>query len=430
MTLHYWQKIIFKPATVGLWMLPLLYGMLHLYATAHNPGITFDSRHYLAAARHFASTGTLAGSEGDAYYEYAPLYPLMLSLAKEKMLLWATWLNRLSVMMSILIMLVLARKYIIHPYLWWLYGCSLVFSTPLLLIGSFVWTEPFFLLLLTLQFWLWLRYLKGGNNISFILACLTACLLCLQRNAGVYFLIFTFFWLVVYHQEKFFKAVAYLCIGGTGFIYWQLRAYMVSDTSHNVALQPFAQHFATNFYHHLEALSLWFLPPFDPALIIPVAFISWLLLGYYAHRYIASEKRLLLYGVAFVLAGYVVFLSGMWWEISVEDAERFTAVIYPVGMLGVFSAADSLSGVFSKRKKLLAAVMISIWLVYPVFRSVKNVVFWHRQLSAYQIKARPKACLKTTKQLNLTYSNMLYRIEINTAANRAVFGFRFLLYHT
>ena len=231
-----------------IWIL-LMVG-LQQYATFYAPGITNDSEQYLIAAHSFSEKGIFLAKDGNYYGAHTPLYPMMLSIGIDHVLKWARMLNMVSLVAALWLMFLLGEKLIHHSVSRWLYQGSLALGTPILLVGNFVWSEPLFLLFLSVIWYLLYSYYQRSSNHYLVWLILVTNLLCLQRNAGIFF--FFVVMVVLFLRQQKWHALLYGALGAMGFIGWNIYVYHITTGSQNIAEQAYFFSFFDDFLENFQ----------------------------------------------------------------------------------------------------------------------------------------------------------------------------------
>ena len=171
----------------NVWFVPVLLGIcLHQWSTYYGLGTTYDSMNYLAAADSFRSSGTFVGVNGDPYLAWPPLFPLILSLFGEQMDLVSKFIN--SGLFGYLIFLWdrIAINLQLNAKSRLLFSIILALGTPILMVHSFLWSEPFFLVFLSLTIYILTKASPIGGA-DFVQLIVLGILMTLQRHAGIFF---------------------------------------------------------------------------------------------------------------------------------------------------------------------------------------------------------------------------------------------------
>ena len=209
------------------------------------------------------------------------------------------------------------------------------------MIGVFLWSELLFLLLLLL----FARALEK----NFIVAVILGFLLCLQRNAGLFFVIGAALW---YWDAR--KSIILFVIAASGVVAWNLYAGIYNEYGYFMSLS-----------NNTRVVSNELMRVIAPApgfiLIVFTAFLIFVL-----------KKNLYLILIGCYLVGLVSIF-----RFESYDADRYVAVIVPFFLVCSFRGLEILllKQTSSVRKVLMIAAVC--WLVYPFSRTVKNAVQWH-----------------------------------------------------
>jgi len=345
----------------------------YVYATHSGLGLTSDSANYLAAARSLLHSGTLRNADGTAYTNWPPLYPALLALARAD--LAYVRIGQVMVFLGILFLAFrMAECNISNAVLRLFFMASLVFSTPLLLANVFVWSEGFFVLLTLAAFVCFELYETSGRAAYFWLFIAVSNLICLQRFTGIFF-VCGFAVLIFLQQENLKKTVIYSLFSLLGVAAWLLRNTFFEQNpafQQNILITPPLQSLSG----YVDAFGNWFVPVsafFAVKLIVGVLWFSGILFCQWRFRFkpdsffFRSNWLALCYLACMVLAGG-----------ESPETERFAmpACIWVFG--GIAAALDRSFQVMPASYRRIVLVVAFVWLSYPLVRTVKNAVFWHR----------------------------------------------------
>jgi 4-amino-4-deoxy-L-arabinose transferase-like glycosyltransferase len=156
----------------------------------YGPGVSADSAAYLNAAK------SLAAGHGLQYFAYTspfmqwpPLYPILLSipvLLHQSVLEFSRYMNALFLVLALFFTVSLLRKKLktkIAPYVFLLL-CITAF--PLLNISLYIWSEPVFVFLMAIVFYiLFTSELRKNWLKPVLLMGIVSALACLARYVGV-----------------------------------------------------------------------------------------------------------------------------------------------------------------------------------------------------------------------------------------------------
>ena len=359
---------------------------LYTHATHNGLGITFDSAHYLTAARSLLHNGTLRNAHGTAYTNWPPLYPVLLALARAE--LHNVRAGQVLVFLGILFLAYrLTARNIRHPVLRVSFMGSIVFSTPLLLANVFVWSEGFFVLLGLLLFWQFQRYQDNPRAGLLTVLVVLGNLLCLQRFTGI-FLVFGFAFLIFLQRKNLKEAAAYSFFSLSGIAVWLFRN---TFHEHSPAFRQniFVTQPLQSLAGYIDALGNWFVPvsaPFAIKLAIGVLWFSGILFCQWRFRFKTGSFFFQTNFLALCYLACMVLAGG-----EAPETERFAIPAYVFVFGGIAAGLDAAFAVLPAPRRVAVAIILFVWLAYPVGRAVKNADFWHQantSRQAWQVKPK------------------------------------------
>lgn len=329
MHLTHGRKGLAKFTTAGLIAVA---AALQVYA--HWGGLlqTGDSCHYIAAAKSFKQSFTL----GADYKYFPPLFPLVLSVFGS----YWIWIHvLLSIAVSLLI--IEQTSVIKNGVIRFVCQASIISGVHLLMIGVFLWSELLFLLLLLL----FVRSLEK----NFVAAVILGFFLCLQRNAGIFFIAGAALW---YWDLR--KSIILFVIGSSGVVAWNVYAGIAGEYD-----------YFASFFHNTSVIATELMRVIAPvpAVILPVV------IGFLIYF---LRKDLLLVLMACYVAGLVVIF-----RFEAYDADRYIAVIVPFFLISAFRAFEIVVEKQTSGVQKMLMIVVVCWLLYPFSRTVKNAVQWH-----------------------------------------------------
>ncbi|MDX2301412.1 MAG: hypothetical protein NW226_01375 [Microscillaceae bacterium] len=362
----------------------LVFGILQQYGTFCSIGLTYDSLDYLHAAQDFAQGESMHNKNGSPYIERVPLFPILLSFLGDSKTLLASWINLLSLLLSLGIFFWLANEHIQSATIRVFFGLSLSFSTPLFLVGNFLWSEALFLAFLSLHFHFYALYLRSEKFLYILGMAGVAFLFCLQRNPGIFFVAGMV--LVLLIQDDFIRSLklsaVYLVIALSGWFWWSYHCYTIGGTDYHPTLRVLFQDVPGNLILHLTALTNWFMPTFFSftlkiLIFSGIALVLWLVWENFKENLVNYQAQFIR-GIFFVSLFYLLCMVIL--ERTVlEEVERYEALNYPALMLVAFVGMDLLWRNLGIKSSLRTVLLIGLvlWSLYPVVRSLNNVQLWH-----------------------------------------------------
>jgi hypothetical protein len=304
---------------------------------------TDDSCNYISASISFKTSFQFLSPDGTNYTYWPPLYPIFLSVFGP----YLYWINLVLVAIIGWLIIDYVKKFIEDPWLQIVCQASIILSVHLLMIGVFIWSELLFLLLLIL-------FVKAVEK-NFIAAIIIGFLLCLQRNAGIFFVIAAALW---YWDLR--KSLLLFLISTSGCIAWNIYFYSAAagERQYFLDIPNNFNVIATGLMHSIAPL-----PGF--LFLVVIGVVAYLL---------RSEQKIRL--MALMLLVYIAGISALFFMIE-WDADRYASVVLPFLMILIFRAFEkALAGQTSTVRKVLL-ILVICWLAYPFSRTLKNAVQWH-----------------------------------------------------
>lgn len=359
------------------WIIPFLVGILAcctlVYAVWCGLGLTYDSHNYLSAARAIGEGRPMETQLGAKYVAQPPLFPAILSLWNGNL-----FFSKVFNIACYAVTLILTWKLIdvaLDSIGYKVLACFYIFlSTPLLLVHSFLWSEPLFLLLIQLTI-VTLYFYRQTKRRSFFYALIgLSLLLCAQRNAGIF--IVSGIFLGLFLEENSFvdriKVVGALLISLVGFFIWNIYGFIREGGDFLAA--GYFQNIPGNILEYSRAVGVWFLPGTlsQYVLVVPGLFgLLFVISIFFSSEPISPRLTFLrqLSTIPFVyVLGFVILGKPV-----ASDVERFLAGIFPVYSVVVFQAVERMQ---IKRKKWLI-LPVAIILLYGLLRTGNNAKRWN-----------------------------------------------------
>tara|TARA_R110002012_G_scaffold94666_2_gene229045 strand:- start:2242 stop:3438 length:1197 start_codon:yes stop_codon:yes gene_type:complete len=359
------------------WIIPFLVGTLAcctlVYAVWCGLGLTYDSHNYLSAARAIAEGRPMETQLGAKYVAQPPLFPAILSL----------WNGNLSFskvfnIVCYAVTLILIWKLIdivLCSFSYKVLACFYIFlSTPLLLVHSFLWSEPFFLVLI--QLIIVTLYFHGETKSVYLFYALIllSLLLCAQRNAGV-FIVSSIFLTFFLEESSFVNrikiGIAFLT-SSSGFFLWNL--YGFSREGGGFLDAGYLQNVGGNILEYSSAIGVWFVPGTSSHYVVVAAGILslWFVISIFFSSEPISPRLTFLRQLSTIPVVYVLGFVILGKPVA-SDAERFLAGIFPVYSVVVFQAIERMQ---IKGKKWLI-LPVAIILLYGLLRTGNNAKRWN-----------------------------------------------------
>jgi len=352
---------------------------LQLYGTKCLSGITYDSKQYLSAAHSFAQNHQLLNEQGTPHLAHTPLYAVTLSLLGSNRLQWVKYLNTSCLVITLLLFIYLGNQLLQNKPFQWLFAGVLVAATPLQLIHHFVWSEPLFLVFLTILLVSFRHFLTKPNLFWFGLMVLMGFLMCLQRNPGVFLVLGIALGGWWFAKIPWWKVMVFMFTSLSGWIVWTVYTFQVNQTAtqpafHNVLGELLVRH---NLDHHLNVLSSWFLPLTIPLIIRGGGFV--LLIVLLGSLVIYRRIQLTKFTKTLCTISFVYIICLQFTErVDYHETTRYLAVIFPLALLVIFQLLELFSQHLALNLTWALKVLLLLWLLYPIGRTWKNITSWHQ----------------------------------------------------
>ncbi|HET8860784.1 hypothetical protein [Marivirga sp.] len=355
------------------WVLSIS-GILFWIANFFGLGNTSDSMLYNEIAEEINSKSFFLV---EGFKIKPPVFPLIISVIGEQNMVWLNFLCLLGIQSFG----VFWSRRITNRFLRHLFLIIVIFSTPHLLISSFLWTEPLFLFTLLLVFY-FLDKFQHTTQLKFLIpAIILIVILPFIRFAGVFLIIPLFVVQLATLKNKkiaFFSflfllslIVVWVCIFNEGFIRrWDRFTYLFFSGK--------LSHLEFNLYSYSKALSSWFFPYVIEGVFSRLLSVMILLAVIYkaSRLYFISRANVLFLAPLLFFVYYFLMMSIF--KVEYYAAERYLAIFYFLIMLNLFLQIDiyfkSIESVYFRRGVYFTII---IFAVYNLLRTLKNVYFWY-----------------------------------------------------
>jgi hypothetical protein len=355
--------------------------LLQWYGRSCTLLLTSDSYNYLSAARSFAIGGEFRSPDGSYYEFWPPLFPVVLSLTSDPVEM-IHFLNLLITVVAGLILFRLAVMFLKDGLLQILFLLIALCSVYQIMISVFLWTELLFLLVVLIHFWIALSVKEGGKKTLFLIV--TAFLFCLQRSAGIFFVIAVSSWMLTAGSIPWIRRVKasllFFVISVSGLALWY--GYVKSlKGDFNVSHFRFLE----DPFYNLNAIFFTLGKGFvsGPSFLVISSFVCILIVAVITLWKELRMNRSTQF-LVWVIALYVLpfLLLG---RLDQYEMDRYFSVVMPFMFLFVFIAYDRLVVRFEKYR-LVMLLIIGLWVIYPMARTIKNTRMWHIRSCETEVK--------------------------------------------
>ncbi len=377
-------------------ILILIFGcsFLLLSYSTRQMNLTHDSLEYLQAAKSFNTKGKLLTTNGESFTNWAPLFPLILSTFEGDLNVYQ-YFNLLCFLSLVGGMIWLTRYFIQDKRLQLICAIWLSFSTPILMQFNFLWSEPLFITLLVFKICFFQMFQKTEKPIYYYGLILLGVLLCLQRYAGLFMVPAFVLMLIGYgkvNRITMRRGLLYGVASALPTLIWIGLHYQQKGKG----FSAFASNLLVSFFPNLirsyyqDIFFSWFLPSqlvFQLGQFYLMAMLILLIIVWIRTKIRLTKGQVFLlmisltYYLLLLLIDYASVNAGVKDFSYLSDLERYLAVLYVPVLLLLFSVTDQNVDRLSAFQKRILFVLLIIWSLYPVARTIKNSIDWRNYTS-------------------------------------------------
>mgnify|MGYP005850341241 CR=1 FL=1 len=336
--------------------------LLYFLISHRGFGSTVDAEAYLFAAKSLKNEFSLLSPFG-YYTNWTPLFPFLIALFGLHFVQYTAFL--LNIILLYQVGAVFLSKNSLYYFLFFLHSS---FSVVFLMIHFFVWSEAWFLVFLLSLLCICLHQLakRQLSAKALVLMIMLANLLCLQRMAGVFFVLAFTLLIALYFSKK--QAFLFGILSSIGIMAWFLRnSFLQSkpdflDNIFMVSWQESLSGYSKAFFNNF--LPSYWLPDI---LAIALLFVAVCVLVFllFQEKKNASLAWLSLY---YLMAMFVLRMN------VAGESERYLAPIQPLVLLIFWHKVEKWSKINLGRKLLY--VSLFLMMTFQTLRTVKNVKQW------------------------------------------------------
>lgn len=338
--------------------------ILWLFITQNGFGSTVDAQAYLYAAQSLQEVGEFLTPHG-YYTNWTPLFPITLSVLGIRITLFITLIINL-ILVFLLTKNVFDTSF--RSFTSYLAYTHTLLGVFFILIHFFMWSEAGFMALLMACI-LSIQQLQKKQDWAILI--ILSNLLCMQRMAGIFFIVFFFVW--IWKQHTWQKAFLYGFLASLSLLAWFTRNFFIQkkpDFIENI----FMVSLENSFLGYADAVLNIFLPSqFIPNVLKIMLFIMFLGILVYI-LWIDTKPALKLFsGLILSYVSIMLFL-----RMNVEgESERYMAPIVP---FIIFLFWKQIAMFLNKNTHLYVHIsgyaVGFLIIVYNIFRTYKNVYQW------------------------------------------------------
>ena len=336
--------------------------ILFLLISYQGFGSTVDAEAYLYAAKSFLNEHTFLTPFG-YYTNWTPLFPFLIAIFGLNFVQYTAFLLNIILLYQIG-GFVLSKNSLSH----FLFFIHSIFSVIFLMIHFFVWSEAWFLVFLLGLFG---AYTKASNKkklskqILLIMIILTN-LLCLQRMAGVFFIV-SFATLIAF-RFSLKKAVFFALTSSISISAWFVRNRFLQnkpDFLENIFMISWQE----SLTEYSKALFNNFFPSYWLSEMSSIALL--LILLFYFIYLLFREKEIL--ALVWLCLCYLIAMFVLRMNV-IGESERYLAPIQPFLLLIFWYLVEKGNRKIQIRKYLY--IGLCLMLAFQMLRTAKNVKQW------------------------------------------------------
>lgn len=346
--------------------------ILYVYANMNGLGLTPDSYMYLKQAEFFDQNFSFIANEVHPLFPFQTFLIVVLSFFPDA----ASGLKYMSIIQAFLLvgnfilLTVLAGRIFVKPVYVFLFAGVIVFSTPLLMVHSFLWTEPFFIFTVSVLLWLIFKHMQQPSYRNYVILFFLLVLLCLQRKAGLLFIAGTALGLILFLSSFSFRIKLILVLSGLTLV-TLLYAFDV------VGELPVIGNFWNHVRDYADFLSAWLLPlsvPFLIRIVFLVGALFFITVTLFTQN---KNSTSLFLKVLFSIFATYCFVRLFYFRPDRSEMDRYLAPIFPIFFLLLFSSIEYRLEKCSMKVRTVVLALLFLWLTYPAIRTIKNTFLWH-----------------------------------------------------
>jgi hypothetical protein len=333
-----------------------------------------DSLQFLSAAKSFREEGKFLGDDGSYYSYWPPLFPIILSASSNPLVLlsWVNLVWKLTIACSLLYFSNLFFRGVFWRIL---FIITSLLSVHFIMISVFVRSELLFMCLIFGNAYFALNLKRPFHFYGFLL---TGFLMCIQRNAGLFWISGVCVWMVLDQQDSFFrnffKAIFFFIISTSGLWVWNVYNTFLIPADFSFYKHPFFMDWSYNMTLIVETYVKILFPITHNrllwvSLVLGSGVIVFLLRKEFNRQLSFVACTLILY-----TAGYASMV-----KLDVYEMDRYFSVVTPFVLLFFLMAMEKASESSLKWVRYGVVSLAILWSGYPMARTIKNVIAWHER---------------------------------------------------
>ena len=369
-----------------------------LYATSWTTGVSPDSIKYIEVARNIISGAGLSISPGETLTHFPPLYPTFLAISGLigfDPLDGARWLHVFLYGANVLLVTTIIFRETNGSIMASVFGALFMISSLSMFdIHTMAWSEPLFILLTLIGFFILSEYLANQENITMlVISALFIGFAFLTRYIGISLIVTASASVLLLRKSNIFLkikyTIIYVVISSLPMTFWLVRNKMVTNnlTDRTVKYHPID---LNRIEQGITTLSEWLLLPenlssFSKNIFI-IVFVCFLTAGTFlfflkqkkAFDSLEDNKNLYFPIISIVLFGVYILILVV--SISFFDAHtpldnRILSPLFPFLIIAFFSLIFNALDIFRKPHLYLLLVMLLAALFTYQMKTI--LPYWH-----------------------------------------------------
>ena len=391
-----------KKYLIILTVLSLIGASIIFFVTQnYGVGVTPDSIGYLHVAEQFTHGETISLTNEP------PLYPaalaLLSSLFKIDPLSSARIINVILFGLTIFLSGLLYKRYLSSSLIFNIIGIiTILVSIPLIPVYLEAWTEPLFILFVTLSLVIFELYSVKKNKASLLLLSLSVALACLTRYPGVVLILMGIMSIVLLTKQKIktkiFDSFYFVLISSLPIALWIIRNILISGKLAGDRIQAAPSSLWENINSTVISILGWYLPyrnEINPILIAGVFCIIGLSIGiYYKEIWIENTPNLSWqYPYMFLIAIYIILIiTASTLSFSDPVGDRFLSPIFiPFNLLLLYYLLELIKPFrlqFGEKKaEYLLIILLIVGIIFPTIRTGNTLLNQRNEGTSYTSKS-------------------------------------------
>jgi len=361
-------------------------GWLWFVMSQHGIGLSPDSAGYLAVAGNLLEGKGFICYSGEPFVAQPPLYPL--AVATLSFLLGldlktsALFLNLLIIVFATFISGNLTFL-ITNSFPISLFVCfSIIFGIPIFQTFVYAWSEPTFILFLSVAFFYMLKFIDYEDKKYLLVSSFFISLACMTRYVGIFALISFLSLLIFKAKEDIVKKrneiYTFLFISSFPLYLWGMRNYILSRTFFGRSGNPPGS-FSEHSLGFVNAVTSWFIFPVNyfqnKTLLFLVAFLLIFILLVIGVKEIANLKVLSLVVFIFLYL-LLLFIACVSTHLDLIDNRLLSPIFIPLGIVLIdffyrriyLQLMDKIS---KRVRPWLVVLGLIAWFTYPAISTLK-----------------------------------------------------------